>query len=71
MPPSNALYDIALVIAAAAFITVAAYMGWRIVRDRGRGDAGESLGRQLLWWALPTILMLVLIGISFIRVSGG
>jgi hypothetical protein len=60
MPQAPALYQLVLIFAAAVFVTVAAFMGWRIIRDRGEGAGGESLGLQLLWWALPTLLMLLL-----------
>ena len=64
MPLAPAMYQLVLVVAAAVFVTVTAFMGWRIIRDRQKVDAGESLGRQLLWWALPTLLMLLLFGIT-------
>jgi hypothetical protein len=64
MPLAPALYQLVLVLAAAVFVAVTAFMGWRIIRDRRTVDAGESLGRQLLWWALPTLLMLLLFGIT-------
>jgi heme/copper-type cytochrome/quinol oxidase subunit 2 len=64
------LSDAVLLIAAAIFVMVAAFMGWRIVRDRKHGDGGESLGLQLLWWALPTFLMLLLFGLTIVRARG-
>jgi heme/copper-type cytochrome/quinol oxidase subunit 2 len=52
------LYEISLAVAAAGFVVVAAVMGWTIVRGRDR-DA-KRVPADLLWWALPTALMLVL-----------
>lgn len=52
------LYEIFLAVAAAGFVIVAGVMGWTIVRDRDSG--GGRLSAELLWWALPTALMLVL-----------
>jgi hypothetical protein len=52
-------------------------MGWGIVRRR-RMEAGsgnlpdrESVRRELLWWALPTLLMLLLFALTIVRAGEG
>lgn len=60
------LYDAFLALAAAIFVVAAGGIGWSIVRHRGAGDGREppmlheNLRLELLWWALPTALALVL-----------
>jgi cytochrome c oxidase subunit 2 len=60
------LYDIFLVAAAAVFVVVAGLIGWSIVRHRDTGDGAEGIGPhenvrlELLWWAIPTALVIVL-----------
>ncbi|HEX2194244.1 MAG TPA: cytochrome c oxidase subunit II [Candidatus Limnocylindria bacterium] len=60
------LYDIFLAVAAAVFVVVAGLIGWSIVRYGDRGDdrqissTHENLRLELLWWALPTVLVIVL-----------
>jgi len=59
------LYTVFLIAAAAVFVIVAGLIGWSIVRYRARGDDDE-LPRQtrdnrrleIVWWALPTILVI-------------
>jgi len=61
------LYDIFLLIAAIVFVVVAGLIGWSILRYRARDDDGrepsqnhENIPLELLWWAIPTILVIVL-----------
>jgi cytochrome c oxidase subunit 2 len=64
------LYNLFLIAAAAVFVVVAGLIGWNIVRYRAGGD--ESLPAQthtnlvleLLWWALPTALVIGLFIVS-------
>lgn len=62
----KALYDIFLVAAAVVFVVVAGIIGSSILRDRDRGDARgtsglhENVRLELLWWAIPTVLVIVL-----------
>lgn len=59
------LYNVFLIAAAAVFILVAALIGWSVFRYRA-SDADEGLPPQvkanvrleLVWWALPTILVI-------------
>ena len=60
------LYDVFLVVAAVVFVVVAGLIGWSIVRYR-EGDDGrqasvthENIRLELLWWAIPTALVIVL-----------
>jgi len=61
------LYDVFLIAAAAVFLIVAGLIGWSVLRYRA-GDDDEELPPQvkanvrleLIWWALPTILVIVL-----------
>ena len=59
-------YDLILYVAAALFFVASALIGWRIVRDRGNPEApgaARTRGRlalELTWWAIPTLLMIVL-----------
>jgi cytochrome c oxidase subunit 2 len=58
------LYDIFLVVAAGVFLLVAGLIGWSIVRYRAPDDADlppqteANVRLELLWWALPTILVI-------------
>ena len=60
------LYDVFLVAAAVVFVVVAGLIGWSIVRYRERDDGREPSGThenvrlELLWWAIPTALVIVL-----------
>jgi heme/copper-type cytochrome/quinol oxidase subunit 2 len=60
------LYDVSLAVAAVVFVVVAAFVGWSIVRYRDIPDGHERPGPyqnvrlDLLWWALPTALVIVL-----------
>jgi cytochrome c oxidase subunit 2 len=60
------LYDVFLVAAAVVFVVVAGLIGWSIVRYRETDDGREASGThenirlELLWWALPTALVIVL-----------
>lgn len=65
-------YDMLLVLAAVAFGVASAFIGWSVLRDRGRPTEGEAggttdtehrrphVGLELLAWAIPTILMVAL-----------
>lgn len=60
------LYDAVLAAAAAMFVVAASLIGRSIIRHRdtagGREPSGlrEDVRLELLWWALPTILGIVL-----------
>jgi cytochrome c oxidase subunit II len=61
------LYDLFLVAAAGVFVIVAGLIGWSILRYRAHdGDEGlppqirDNRRLELVWWALPTILVIVL-----------
>lgn len=60
------LYDLFLVVGALIFILVAGLIGWSIVRYRAPPDAdlpvqtAANVKLELIWWALPTILVIVL-----------
>ncbi|MGZ6256756.1 MAG: cytochrome c oxidase subunit II transmembrane domain-containing protein, partial [Candidatus Limnocylindria bacterium] len=64
------LYDLFLVAAAIVFVVVAGLIGWNIVRYRSRGDPTlppqiqTHLGLELVWWALPTALVVGLFAAS-------
>jgi cytochrome c oxidase subunit 2 len=64
------LYNIFLVAAAVVFVVVAGLIGWNIVRYRARADASlppqtsTQLALELVWWALPTLLVIVLFVLS-------
>src|SRR5437870_12315959 len=58
------LYNLFLVAAAGVFVVVAGLIGWNIVRYRSRGDpslpvqTNTNLLLEILWWALPTLLVI-------------
>ena len=58
------LYNLFLFAAAAVFVVVAGLIGWNIVRYRAGDDASlpvqthTNLVLELLWWALPTALVI-------------
>jgi cytochrome c oxidase subunit 2 len=58
------LYNLFLIAAGAVFVVVAGLIGWNIVRYRSRGDdslpvqSKTSLVLELIWWALPTLLVI-------------
>lgn len=60
----KALYDIFLWVAAGVFLLVAGLIGWSIVRYRATDDPDlppqteANVRLELLWWALPTILVI-------------
>jgi cytochrome c oxidase subunit II len=60
------LYDIFLVAAAAVFVIVAGLIGWSIWRYRATDDEREASTThqntrlELIWWAIPTLLVIVL-----------
>jgi cytochrome c oxidase subunit 2 len=60
------LYDIFLIVAAVVFVIVAGLIGWSIVRYRARDDGREAstvhenIRLELVWWAIPTLLVIVL-----------
>jgi cytochrome c oxidase subunit 2 len=63
----SALYGIFLAAAAVVFVVVAGLIGWSIVRYRSTDDdrqpstTHENIRLELLWWALPTLLVIGLI----------
>lgn len=64
------LYNLFLIAAAVVFVVVAGLIGWNIVRYRSRGDTtlpaqtSTHLGLELVWWALPTLLVIGLFAAS-------
>jgi cytochrome c oxidase subunit 2 len=64
------LYDIFLIAAAIVFVVVAGLIGWSIVRYRSRGSTElpvqtrTNLTLELIWWALPTALVIGLFIVS-------
>lgn len=60
------LYDIFLVVAAVVFVIVAGLLGWSIARYRATDDGREAsethenIRLELIWWAIPTLLVIVL-----------
>lgn len=58
------LYNVFLIAAAGIFVIVAGLIGWNIVRYRARGDeslpvqTSTNLVLELIWWALPTLLVI-------------
>jgi cytochrome c oxidase subunit II len=64
------LYNLFLVAAAVVFVIVAGLIGWNIVRYRSRGDTTlpaqthTNIALELVWWALPTILVIGLFAVS-------
>ena len=58
------LYNLFLIAAAVVFVVVAGLIGWNIVRYRARGDdslpvqTSTNLLLELIWWALPTLLVI-------------
>jgi len=58
------LYNLFWIAAAAVFVVVAGLIGWNIVRYRSRGDdslpvqTNTNLVLELIWWALPTLLVI-------------
>ena len=60
----QALYNLFLVAAALVFVVVAGLIGWNIVRYRARGDQSPPVQThthlilELIWWALPTLLVI-------------
>ena len=61
------LYDLFLIAAAGVFVIVASLIGWSVVRYRANDDDEElppqvkaNVRLELIWWALPTILVIVL-----------
>jgi heme/copper-type cytochrome/quinol oxidase subunit 2 len=71
------VYDFFLAVTTLGFLVVAAVMGWGIVRRRkmnaesGNLPDRESVGRELLWWALPTLLMLLLFVLTIVGAMRG
>ena len=66
------LYNLFLAAAAVVFVVVAGLIGWNIVRYRASADAempGQgrtNLLLEVLWWALPTALVIGLFIVSAI-----
>ena len=67
------LYDLFMVAAAAVFGVVAALIGWSVWRYRGAPGRDVPppepvhghLALEVVWWAVPTILVAVLIGFTW------
>lgn len=68
------LYELFMVAAAGVFAIVAALIGWSVIRYRGApGKDVEpprpvhgNLALEVAWWALPTALVAVLIGFTWV-----
>ncbi|PZR62051.1 MAG: cytochrome c oxidase subunit II [Chloroflexi bacterium] len=65
------LYNVFLAAAGVVFVVVAALIGWSVIRYRGQaGDASlppqthGNLILEVVWWALPTLLVIGLFVIS-------
>lgn len=58
------LYYLFLIAAGVVFVVVAGLIGWNIVRYRSHGDdslpvqTNTNLVLELIWWALPTLLVI-------------
>lgn len=71
------LYDLFLVAAAAVFVIVAALIGWSVVRYRGAPGRDVpppeavhgNLRLEIVWWAVPTALVVALIGFTWVVLS--
>ncbi len=68
----QSLYNLFLISAAVVFVIVAGLIGWNIIRYRDRGESElpaqthTNLALELTWWALPTILVIILFTVSAI-----
>lgn len=64
------LYQVFFYVAAAIFVLVAGLIGWSIIAFRDRGDSDEpvqfhaKLGLEVLWFAIPTVIVIVLFILS-------
>ena len=71
------LYNVFMAAAAVVFVVVAGLIGWSVIRYRARPDDGTlsddgtlppqthgSLVLELIWWALPTLLVIGLFVLS-------
>ncbi len=64
------LYDLFMAIAAVVFVVVAGLIGWSILRYRGSADdelpaqTHHNVVLELVWWAIPTILVIGLFVLS-------
>jgi cytochrome c oxidase subunit II len=64
------LYNLFLAAAAVVFVVVAGLIGWNILRYRAAADADKpaqaqtNLVLEVLWWALPTALVIGLFVVS-------
>lgn len=64
------LYDLFLLVGTVIFVLVAGLIGWSILRYRAPRDAelprqtAANLKLELVWWALPTILVIALVFIT-------
>jgi cytochrome c oxidase subunit 2 len=62
----KALYDLFMVAAAAVFVIVAGLIGWSVIRYRARPDDRataqfhDNPRLEIVWWALPTVLVIYL-----------
>ena len=68
------LYDLFMVAAAAVFVLVAGLIGWSVLRYRGEAGrdvappaaAHGNVALEVIWWALPTALVVVLIAFTWL-----
>ena len=73
---TRGLYDLFLVVAAVIFVIVSGLIGWSILRYRSDPNAPppvQTKGNvvlELIWWAIPTILVAILFVLSA-RVQAG
>ncbi len=64
------LYQIFFYVAVVIFVSVAGLIGWSIIAFRDRGDSDEptqfhtKLGLEILWFAIPTVIVIVLFILS-------
>lgn len=64
------LYQVFFYVAVGVFVLVAGLIGWSIIAFRDRGDSAEptqfhtKLGLEILWFAIPTVIVIVLFILS-------
>lgn len=72
----GSLYNFFAIVAAIIFVVVAGLIAWSIVRYRDRDGSGEeppqvhtNLKLEILWFAIPTVIVAVLFFLSMDRLS--